>query len=64
MHATCVKVKDKLDKLAIPESRTLLVARFVKKYGYKTLNQMTHILFLSRISYLAKINELYLMGRL
>jgi len=64
MHATSVKVKDNLDKLAIPESRTLLVARFVKEYGYKTLNQMTHILFLSRISYLAKMAEIYLMGML
>jgi len=64
MHATSVEVKDNLDKLAIPDSRTLLVARFVKEYGYKTLNQMTHILFLSRISYLAKITELYSMGSL
>lgn len=64
MHGTIVKLKDNLDKLAIPDSRTLLVARFVKEYGYKTLNQSTHILFLSCMSYWAKITELYLIGRL
>jgi hypothetical protein len=56
--------KDNLAKLALPDSRTLLVARFLKEKGCKTLNQLRHVSFLSRISYLAKITELYLICRL
>jgi hypothetical protein len=31
MHGTSVKIKDKLDKLSLPDSRALLVVRFVKE---------------------------------